>query len=68
MNDDFAQMRALLERLRSTAYNLDFSLQVAQKKDFVHDELLEDIGFDVADVTMFARAVADSWARVDRNE
>lgn len=59
--DDFVQMRALLERLRSTVHNLDFSLSVAQKKDFVHEELLEDINFDVQDILMFSRAVRDSW-------
>jgi hypothetical protein len=61
MVDDFVQMRALLERLRSTVHNLDFSLSVAQKKDFVHEELLEDINFDVQDILMFSRAVRDSW-------
>lgn len=64
MNDDFVQMRALLDRLRSTVHNLDFTLSVAQKKDFVHEELLEDINFDVEDVMMFARAVRDSWGNV----
>jgi hypothetical protein len=61
MVDDFAQMRALLDRLRSTVHNLDFSLSVAQKKDFVHEELLEDINFDVQDILMFSQAVRDSW-------
>ena len=61
MGDTFVQMRALLDRLRSTVHNLDFSLSVAEKKDVVHGEMVEDISFDVADVLMFARAVADSW-------
>jgi hypothetical protein len=61
MRDDFVQMRALLDRLRSTVHNLDFSLSVAQKKDFVHEELLEDINFDVQDILMFSQAVRDSW-------
>jgi len=60
MQDDFVQMRALLDRLRSTVHNLDFSLSVAQKKDHVHEELLEDINFDVEDILMFSRAVRDS--------
>ena len=61
MNDDFVQMRAMLDRLRSTVHNLDFSLSVAQKKDFVHEELLEDINFDVQDLLMFSRGVRDAW-------
>jgi hypothetical protein len=60
MQDDFVQMRALLDRLRSTVHNLDFSLSVAQKKDHVHEELMEDINFDVEDILMFSRAVRDS--------
>ena len=66
MQDDFVQMRALLDRLRSTVHNLDFSLSVAQKKDFVHDELLEDINFDVQDILMFSQAVRDSWRNCER--
>jgi hypothetical protein len=61
VNDDFVQMRAMLDRLRSTVHNLDFSLSVAQKKDFVHEELLEDINFDVQDLLMFSRGVRDAW-------
>ena len=61
MQDDFLQMRALLDRLRSTVHNLDFSLSIAQKKDDVHEELLEDINFDVQDILMFSRGVRDSW-------
>ena len=61
MNDDFVQMRAMLDRLRSTVHNLDFSLSVAQKKDYVHEELLEDINFDVQDLLMFSRGVRDAW-------
>lgn len=66
MIDDINQMRMLLDRLRSTVHNLDFSLKIAQGKDFIHDEMLEDIGFDVADVQMFSRAVADSWRNIER--
>jgi hypothetical protein len=66
MQDDFVQMRALLDRLRSTVHNLDFSLSVAQKKDFVHEELLEDINFDVQDILMFSQAVRDSWRNCER--
>jgi hypothetical protein len=61
MRDDFAQMRALLERIRHTVHNLDFTLSVAEKKDFVHEELLEDINFDVGDLLMFSRGVKDAW-------
>jgi hypothetical protein len=61
MRDDFAQMRALLDRLRSTVHNLDFTLSVAEKKDYVHEELLEDINFDVGDLLMFSRGVKDAW-------
>ncbi len=61
MNDDFVQMRAMLDRLGDTVRNLDFSLSVAQKKDFVHEELLEDINFDVQDLLMFSRGVRDAW-------
>jgi hypothetical protein len=51
----------MLDRLRSTVHNLDFSLSVAQKKDYVHEELLEDINFDVQDLLMFSRGVRDAW-------
>jgi hypothetical protein len=61
MQDDFVQMRALLERIRHTVHNLDFTLSVAQKKDFVHEELLEDVNFDVEDLLMFSRGVRDAW-------
>jgi hypothetical protein len=61
MQDDFVQMRAMLDRLRSTVHNLDFTLSVAQKKDFVHEEMLEDINFDVEDLLMFSRGVRDAW-------
>lgn len=61
MQDDFGQMRALLERLGHTARNLDFSLSVAENKNVVHDELLEDINFDVDDLLMFCRGVSDAW-------
>ena len=61
MNDDFVQMMAMLDRLRSTVHNLYFSLLVAEKKDYVHEELLEDINFDVGDLLMFSRGVKDAW-------
>ena len=61
MNDDFVQMRAMLDRLGDAVRNLDFSLSVAQKKDYVHEELLEDINFDVQDLLMFSRGVRDAW-------
>jgi hypothetical protein len=61
VNDDFVQMRAMLDRLGDAVRNLDFSLSVAQKKDYVHEELLEDINFDVQDLLMFSRGVRDAW-------
>ena len=61
MRDDSAQMRALLDRLGSVVSNLDFTLSVAENRNHLGEELLEDINFDVQDLLMFSRGVRDAW-------
>lgn len=64
MKDDIRQMRALIDRLVSTANNLDFTLKIALDRDTHSEELLEDINFDVEDILMFTRAMKDAWNNV----
>jgi hypothetical protein len=63
MRDDLAQMRALLDRLQSTANNLDFTLKIAEGRATLGGEMIEDINFDVDDIMMFSRAVSDAWRK-----
>jgi hypothetical protein len=66
MNSTLQQMIDLMAEVDNASSQLAFNLSVAVKKDFLHDEFLEDLEFDVHRLNMFARAVRDAWGYYGR--
>lgn len=65
---DLQQMIDLLAEVDNASSQLAFNLGVAVKKNFLHDEFLEDLEFDVHRLGVFSRAVRDAWVAGGRYE